>query len=229
MTPSLAEPPTPQRFFSRPASSRRPSSPSGTPEIVVTALPRRPATSRRTFTRPPPRGGALALAAAGLRRRSPPELDHTRSASRSGTSAHPDEVHHEHERLVRADHPARPALAVGEVRRDRDAAPAADPHPLHALVPAPDHLPLPEAELEGVPSVPRRVELAPRLPRHAHVVHLDDPPGDRLLAVALHDVLDLELIGRRLVARDLHLRLLVHRHAPHGSHWRVEGRSWDAC
>src|SRR6201999_2317306 len=48
ITPSLTEPPTPQRFLSRPASARNSTSSTGTPETVVTALPRRPATSRRT-------------------------------------------------------------------------------------------------------------------------------------------------------------------------------------
>src|SRR3954466_6978066 len=53
MTPSLTDPPTPQRFFSRPASSLRPSSSRGTSATVVTALPRRPLVSRRTFPRSP--------------------------------------------------------------------------------------------------------------------------------------------------------------------------------
>src|SRR4051794_6989348 len=75
MTPSLAEPPTPQRFFRRPASSRTPASSSGRLEIVVTALPRRPAVSRRTLTRPPPPTGARC--GARRRRRSPSSLDQT--------------------------------------------------------------------------------------------------------------------------------------------------------
>src|SRR4051812_31865416 len=75
MTPFFAEPPTPQRFFSRPASSRTPASSSGRLETVVTALPRRPAVSRRTLTRPPP--GAGARSGARRRRRSPSSLDHT--------------------------------------------------------------------------------------------------------------------------------------------------------
>src|SRR3954471_13627144 len=206
MTPPFAEPPTPQRFFRRPASSRSPSSSSGTPEIVVTALPRRPATSRRTFARPPARGAAGL--AAGLRPRSPPPppgagrpawrracaADRRRRSTTRGprrppcptryrcaTSADADQVDDEHERLVGADHPAGPALAVGEVRRDRDAAPAADAHPGHALVPAADHLALAQPELERVGAVPRRVELPPRLPRHADVVDLDDVARRRLL------------------------------------------------
>src|SRR4051812_16768082 len=62
--------------------------------------------------------------------------------------------------------------------------------------------PLPSPKLERVAAVPRRVELAARLPRHADVVDLDDPPGGRLLAVADLDVLELQLVGRRPV-RDL--------------------------
>jgi low temperature requirement protein LtrA len=68
ITPSLTEPPTPQRFFSRPASSRRPSSFKGTPDTVVTALPRRPEVSRRTFTRPPPASRSLSSGSRALRR-----------------------------------------------------------------------------------------------------------------------------------------------------------------
>src|SRR3954447_8852844 len=75
MTPSLAEPPTPQRFFRRPASARTPASSSGRLEIVVTVLPRRPAVSRRTVTRPPPPAGARC--GARRRRRSPSSLDQT--------------------------------------------------------------------------------------------------------------------------------------------------------
>src|SRR4051794_9933966 len=85
MTPSFAEPPTPQRFFSRPASSRTPASSSGTPDTAVTALPRLPAVSRRTFTRPP----EVRSAARGSRalRRSPSLDDHTTFASARLTTA----------------------------------------------------------------------------------------------------------------------------------------------
>ena len=86
MTPSLTDPPTPQRFFRRPASSRRPSSSSGTSATVVTALPRRPLVSRRTLTRPPAAIRALSLGSRALRR-SPSVLDHTTLASRLGIRA----------------------------------------------------------------------------------------------------------------------------------------------
>ena len=50
--------------------------------------------------------------------------------------AHAEQVDDEDERLVGADDAAGAALAVGQVRRDRDAPPAADLHAGHALVPA---------------------------------------------------------------------------------------------
>src|SRR3954451_13986938 len=135
-------------------------------------------------------------------------------AAEPTASAHADEVHDEHERLVGPDDAARAALAVGELRRDRDPPPAADAHPGDAVVPALDDLALAEAELEGVAAVPRRVELLAVLPRHADVVHLDRPAGDRLVAVTDLDVLELELVGRRLVGRDVDLGLLVAGHGP---------------
>ena len=62
-TKHFAVPPLPQRRLSSPASSRSSSSPPGTPRIVVTGFPRRPAISRFTrtipspfSTRPAPRG-----------------------------------------------------------------------------------------------------------------------------------------------------------------------------
>src|SRR6476659_3885678 len=90
MTPSLTDPPTPQRFFSFPARSLRPSSSRGTPETVVTALPRRPLVSRRTFTRPPARAASRARTLSGSRalRRSPSVLDQTTLVSpRRGIAA----------------------------------------------------------------------------------------------------------------------------------------------
>src|ERR1700712_3728558 len=128
------------------------------------------------------------------------------------SSAHAEQVHDEDQRLVRTDHAAGAALAVGHRRRDRDLAPAADLHALDALVPALDDLALAEPELEGVATVPGRVELLAVLPGHADVVHVDDPPGDRLVALADLEVLDLELVGRRAVG-DLDFRLLVGGHA----------------
>src|SRR5690606_29192674 len=74
-------------------------------------------------------------------------------------SADAEEVHHEDEGLVRGDDPAGPLRSVAEVRRDRDAAPAAQPHACDALVPPVDDLPGSEAEPEGVATVPGGVEL----------------------------------------------------------------------
>src|SRR4051794_33454843 len=83
MTPSLTDPPTPQRFFRRPARSRRPASSSGTSATVVTVLPRRPPTSRRTLTRPPAARRARWAGSRALRR-SPSSLDQTTRVSRLG-------------------------------------------------------------------------------------------------------------------------------------------------
>src|SRR4051812_8703322 len=131
-----------------------------------------------------------------------------------GRPARADQAPHDPGRPPGADDPARAALAVGEVRRDRDAPAPADLHAGHALVPAADHLALAERELERVAAVPRRVELLAALPRHADVVDLDDVAGGGLVAVADLDVVELELVGRRLVGWDVDLRLLVWGHAP---------------
>jgi len=124
----------------------------------------------------------------------------------------PDEVDHEYQRLVGTDDVAGAALAVTEPRRDGDAAATADLHPGHALVPALDDLTLGETELEGVAAVPRGVELLARRPRHAHIVHLDDLAGGGLVAIADHDVLQLQLVGG-LLRGDLYLGLLVECHS----------------
>jgi hypothetical protein len=57
-------------------------------------------------------------------------------------SANADQVHDEDEGLVRSDHPAGAALAVGEHRRDRDPPTTANPHSGHTLIPAGDDLAL---------------------------------------------------------------------------------------
>src|SRR3954454_3729197 len=132
------------------------------------------------------------------------------------SSADSDEVDHEDQRLVGTDHAARPALAVGEVRRDRDAAAAADLHPRDALVPARDDLSLAEAELERVASIPRSVELLGALPRDADVVNLDDAARGGLLALPDREVLELELVGGWSVG-DGDVRLLGGVHRPHGT------------
>jgi calcium-translocating P-type ATPase len=101
-----------------------------------------------------------------------------------------EQVDHEHERLVRLDHAARPARSVAERRRDRQPAAAADAHALDPLVPARDDLPLAEPELERLPAVPRGVELLARAKRDADVVDGDLAAGRRLGALADHEVVD---------------------------------------
>ena len=141
------------------------------------------------------------------------------------------QVDDEHERLVGPDHAAGALAAVGLARRDHDAAPAADLHAGHALVPALDDLAAAEPEAERVAAVPAGVELLAGAPRHADVVDLDLRAGGGLVAVADLDVLDLELRGRGLAGRDVHMGLLVAhadeptrrrsptlaRHAPHAA------------
>jgi len=63
-------------------------------------------------------------------------------------------------------------------------------------------------------AIPGRVELLAVLPRYADVVDLDDMAGDRLIAIADGDVLELELIGRWLVGRDVDLGLFDLGHGP---------------
>src|SRR4051812_29690059 len=116
--------------------------------------------------------------------------------------AHADEVDDEDERLVPPHHPARAALAVGGVGRDGDAPAPADAHAGDALVPARDHLALAEPELERRAAIPGGVELLARLPRHADVVNLHHAAGDGLVALPDLDVLELELVRRRLVGGD---------------------------
>src|SRR4051794_7795664 len=80
MTPSLDEPPTPQRFLRCWASSRISLSLSGRLKTVVAVLPLRPAVSRRTLTGPE----VCRVTVFGSRalRRSPSLLDHTMLVSR---------------------------------------------------------------------------------------------------------------------------------------------------
>src|SRR3954469_2720617 len=69
-------------------------------------------------------------------------------ASVARVSVDGEQVHDEHERLVRLDHATRAARAVRHRRRDRQLTAAADLHALHSGVPARDHLALAELELE---------------------------------------------------------------------------------
>src|SRR4051812_22997391 len=188
----------------RPARRRRPQGARGAPEEALRRRRRGQGWRHRAAGRPPRRGG-----------RGPPRRRLRRGLG--GRLAHAHEVHDEDERLVGTDDAAGAALAVGQVRRDRDAPPAADLHPGHALVPAGDDLALAELELEGVAAVPRGVELIAGRPRDAHVVDLDDLAVDRLVAVADLDVLELELVGGRLVGGDVDLGLLVAGHGWHRS------------
>src|SRR3954454_3321298 len=107
------------------------------------------------------------------------------------------QVDHEHERLVGADVWRRSLGAVRELGRDDQLPPSAHPHPRHALVPSRDHAAGAERELEGLrTAAPRGVELLAVLVEHAHV--LDAEVVARLCrrALALHQILDLERLGR---------------------------------
>src|SRR5690242_1055315 len=100
------------------------------------------------------------------------------------------EVDDEDERLARGDHPARAAVAVGELGRDREPAAAADLHARDALIPALDDVAAAEAERERAAPVPGGVELLAVRPRDADVVNLDLPAGRGLLAIAVDEILD---------------------------------------
>src|SRR5690606_23065921 len=124
-------------------------------------------------------------------------------------SAHVHEVDDEDERLAALDRAAGATVAVAQVRRDGDLAPAADLHAEQALVPALDDLADTDREVERLTAVPRRVELLARGPGDADVVRGDLPTGGRLLALADLDVLDDELAGRGLAGEvDLGLGLV---------------------
>ena len=83
----------------------------------------------------------------------------SRRRPRRPSSVDREQVDHEHERLVRRDHAAGSAGAIGHRGRDRQLAAAADLHSLDARVPAGNHLALAELELERPAAVPGGVEL----------------------------------------------------------------------
>src|SRR3954452_6345254 len=124
-----------------------------------------------------------------------------------GGATYAGQVDHEHERRVGRDGGWLALGAVGELGRDDQLAPAADPHSLHALVPAGDHLAAAELELERLrTAAPGRVELLAVLVEHAHVLHAQGVAVLGRRPLALHDVLDLELLrGRPARHRDLGL------------------------
>src|SRR3954452_14653619 len=75
-------------------------------------------------------------------------------------STYAGQVDHEDERRVGRDGGRLTLGAVGELGRNDQLTAAADPHSLHAGVPAGDHLAAPELELERLrAAAPRRVEL----------------------------------------------------------------------
>src|SRR5258708_36713123 len=91
-------------------------------------------------------------------------------ASSSDDSLDFEQLDLEHERRVRRNYRWEPALAVGEVRRDRELAHLAHHHPGDPLVPSLDDPPASEREAEALPPVARAVEF--RAVGHpAHVVY----------------------------------------------------------
>src|ERR1700722_12953978 len=117
-----------------------------------------------------------------------------------------DEVADEDEGLAWLDGRARAAVAVAEVRGDDQLAAAADPHALHALVPALDDLPDAELEAQRLAAAPARVEFLTAGVGDAYVVHLDGVAGAGDLPLARPDVGDLKRRGR-LALRVVHFRL----------------------
>src|SRR6476659_2587840 len=111
---------------------------------------------------------------------------------------------------MRLDHVARAPGPVRHRRRDREPAPAADPHPLDTVVPALDHLAAAELERERLAPVPRGVELVARREGDADVVHRYLAARNGLRALADDEVLDPEL------ERDVALGLRDLRSIGHG-------------
>src|SRR5215471_3265263 len=86
----------------------------------------------------------------------------------------------EDQRRVRRNHAAGTAGAVTERRRNDQRALAADLHRSNALVPAGDHLALPDRKFERLVAIDRRVELFPLLAvliKPAGVMHHADLAG----------------------------------------------------
>src|SRR3954465_11134093 len=137
-----------------------------------------------------------------------PVTSATRPARASLTNR--QRVDDEHERGVRRDRGRVAPRAVGELRRDDQLAPAAGLDAHEPLVPALDHRALAELELERLAPVPRGVELVAVRIGHADVLHREPVALLRRAALAGHDVLHHELLGRRpLLLGDGRLRLRV--------------------
>ena len=143
---------------SRPTTSRRPTRSSR----ARASSSRRSRCNSRTASTP---GSATrrATTSGSCRRleRPVPREGSARAAGLSRASVDREQVDDEHERLVRRDHAAGAAGAVGHRGGDRQLPPAADLHPLHAGVPARDHLALAELERERL----RRDSTRRRTPR----------------------------------------------------------------
>src|SRR4051812_10126066 len=112
-------------------------------------------------------------------------------------SADAGQIDNEHERLVGPDVGRRALGAVGELGRDDQLPPPAHAHPRHALVPARNHPAGAEREVEGLgAAAPRGVELLPVLVEHSHVLDAQVVARFGHRALALHEIFDLELLGR---------------------------------
>src|ERR1700722_7544499 len=116
-----------------------------------------------------------------------------------GRGSDRDQIAHEDEGLARRDLVPGAPVSVGQIRRDDQLTAAADPHALHALIPAGDDVPGTELELQRIASVPAGVEFLPRRVRDADIVNLDPVARARHAAVSFPDVGDQQL-GRRFAA-----------------------------
>src|SRR6185312_5027950 len=118
-----------------------------------------------------------------------------------------NQVADEDEGLARRDYLPGAPVTVGQVRGDDQLSAAADLHALYALIPAGDDSPGAELELQGLASVPARIELLAGGVRDPDIV---DPYGVsrlRLAAIAFPDVSDLQF-GGRFAAGKIDLRPL---------------------
>src|SRR5687767_422103 len=105
-----------------------------------------------------------------------------------------EELDLEHQGRVGGNGAREAAWAVGQIRRDGELALAADLHAGDALIPALDHAPGAELELERLAAILAGIELL-AVGQPARVVDLDRLTRLRLGARARGKLLDLEFAG----------------------------------
>ena len=92
-------------------------------------------------------------------------------------------------------------VAVGQIRRDDELSPTADPHSRNTLIPSSDDPAGTELELQRLAAVVGRVELLPAAIGHTDVVHSDSAARAGLGAVTDGEIGDIEFGRRRAVRK----------------------------